>query len=218
VPTLEQIRDTMAAYEAELEATQDRGQAAVAMILRDLGAGPEVLFIERALRKGDPWSGHMALPGGRVDPEDQDARATAERETEEEVGLSLAPAAYLGRLDDIEGGARVLSKSLLVSAHVYHLEDPGALAPNYEVREAFWFPVAELLDSTRHVDYLHPAMRDVRYPGILVGIPERQVVWGLTYRILEGFFSVLGRPLPERWGELGQHFKKLPKRSVQRPA
>jgi 8-oxo-dGTP pyrophosphatase MutT (NUDIX family) len=202
VPTLSQIRDSLARYDAQLEDTEDRGQAAVAMILRDLGP----------LREGDPWSGHMALPGGRVDPEDRDARSTAERETHEEVGLSLAGADYLGRLDDIEGGARVLSRSLLVSAHVYHVEEPGALDPNHEVREAFWFPVRDLLDDTRHVDYLHPAMRDVRYPGILVGIPERQVVWGLTYRILEGFFELMECPLPERWGDIAQHFKKGPKK------
>jgi len=208
VPTLLDIRNTLARYQPELEAIDQRGQAAVAVILRDLGSGPEVLFIERAQRTGDPWSGHMAFPGGRVDPIDRDARSAAERETEEEVGLSLDPASYLGRLDDIEGGARVLSRSLLVSAHVYHLPEPGRLATNHEVREAFWFPLGDLLDPSRHVDHLHPARRDVRYPGILVGVPERQVVWGLTYRILEGFFSLIERPLPERWGDIAKHFSK----------
>lgn len=207
MPTLEQIRSALSGYQPDLQSGEDRGQAAVAMVLRDLGDGPEVLFIERALREGDPWSGHMAFPGGRVDPGDRDARSTAERETLEEVGVSLEPASYLGRLDDIEGGARVQSRSLLVSAHVYHLPQPEHLTPNYEVREAFWFPVPGLLDPSRHVDYRHPAMKDVRYPGILVGIPERQVVWGLTYRILEGFLSLMGRPLPERWGELAKHFR-----------
>jgi 8-oxo-dGTP pyrophosphatase MutT (NUDIX family) len=207
VPTLSEIQNKLAAYEPDLQPIENQGQAAVAVILRDLGQGAELLFIERALREGDPWSGHMAFPGGRVDPEDRDARSTAERETHEEVGVSLAKAAYLGRLDDIEGGARVLSKSLLVSAHVYHLTELEVLRPNHEVREAFWFPVPDLLDQTRHIDYVHPAMKEVRYPGILVGVPERQVVWGLTYRMLEGFFSVLERPLPERWGDLGKHFR-----------
>ena len=208
VPTLAHIRDRLAGYSPELESPVDRNQAAVAVVLRDLGPGPELLFIERALRDGDPWSGHMAFPGGRIDPGDRDEREAAERETHEEVGISLEPASYLGRLDDIEGGARVLSRTLIVSAHVYHLEQPVPLAPNHEVREAFWFPVADLLDDTRHVDYLHPAMQEVRYPGILVGIPERQVVWGLTYRILEGFFELLGSPLPRRWGALAKHFGK----------
>lgn len=207
MPTLDQIRRSLKGYEPELLSPEERGQAAVAMVLRDQGNIPEVLFIERAQHEGDPWSGHMAFPGGRLEPGDRTARSTAERETLEEVGVSLSDAIYLGRLDDIEGGARVLSRSLLVSAHVYHVAEPDALAPNYEVREAFWFPVPDLLDPSRHVDYMHPSRGDVRYPGILVGVPERQVVWGLTYRILEGFLSLLGRPLPERWGDLAQQFR-----------
>jgi 8-oxo-dGTP pyrophosphatase MutT (NUDIX family) len=50
---------------------------------------PEILFIKRAGRAGDRWSGHVALPGGRRDPPDLDDRAAAIRETREEVGLDL---------------------------------------------------------------------------------------------------------------------------------
>lgn len=50
---------------------------------------PEVLFIKRATREGDRWSGHVALPGGGRDPSDVDDRAVAIRETMEEVGLDL---------------------------------------------------------------------------------------------------------------------------------
>lgn len=50
---------------------------------------PEVLFIKRAGRKGDRWSGHVALPGGKRDPPDADDLVTAIRETKEEVGLDL---------------------------------------------------------------------------------------------------------------------------------
>ncbi|MEP6687797.1 MAG: NUDIX domain-containing protein, partial [Gemmatimonadales bacterium] len=60
-----------------------------------------VLLIRRADRAGDPWSGHMALPGGRREETDPDLVATAVRETFEEVGLSLAPADLLGSLDDV---------------------------------------------------------------------------------------------------------------------
>ena len=71
--------------------------------------------------------------------------------------------------------------------------------PNHEVREAFWFPVSSLLDPARFVE--HPVVRTRRtgFPGILVGEPDRHVVWGLTYRFLEIFFRVVGRPLPDRW-------------------
>lgn len=50
---------------------------------------PEVLFIKRAGRAGDRWSGHTALPGGKRDPQDADDVAAAIRETREEVGLDL---------------------------------------------------------------------------------------------------------------------------------
>jgi 8-oxo-dGTP pyrophosphatase MutT (NUDIX family) len=50
---------------------------------------PEVLFIKRAGRAGDRWSGHTALPGGKRDPQDADDLAAAIRETKEEVGLDL---------------------------------------------------------------------------------------------------------------------------------
>ena len=50
---------------------------------------PEVLFIRRASRQGDPWTGHIALPGGRRDPGDADDFSAAVRETWEEVGIDL---------------------------------------------------------------------------------------------------------------------------------
>jgi len=51
---------------------------------------PEILFIKRATRKADKWNGHIALPGGRRDPEDADDRAAAVREAWEEVGIDLS--------------------------------------------------------------------------------------------------------------------------------
>ncbi len=50
---------------------------------------PEILFIKRATRVGDKWNGHVALPGGKRDPEDDDDAVTAAREALEEVGIDL---------------------------------------------------------------------------------------------------------------------------------
>jgi 8-oxo-dGTP pyrophosphatase MutT (NUDIX family) len=166
------------------------------MVLRDDPAGPSVLFIERAKRQGDPWSGHMAFPGGRMDRDDADARAAAERETREEVGLVLAGAEPIGRLDDRQGNPAT-NPSLLISAFVYALPAAPELILNREVEQAFWFPVRALLEPGRHVPYT--ARTPVAYPGILVGEPDRHIVWGLTYSFLEAFFAAVGRPLPDRW-------------------
>lgn len=63
---------------------------------------PEILFIKRAGRVGDRWSGHTALPGGKRDPSDEDDRAAAIRETKEEVGLDLtrSDCFYAGNLPE----------------------------------------------------------------------------------------------------------------------
>ncbi|NND67690.1 MAG: CoA pyrophosphatase, partial [Halioglobus sp.] len=82
-------------------------RSAVAMVLSVQGGELHILMIKRAEREGDPWSGHMAFPGGRMDPGDTHAFAAALRETEEEVGLQLvAEEEYLGRLSDLSARPR----------------------------------------------------------------------------------------------------------------
>jgi len=178
-------------------------QAAVALVLRERGQRAELLLIERSTRADDPWSGHMALPGGRVDAVDRGDREAAERETLEEVGLDLEGAEYMGPLGDLQGARRFRQDALVVSGHVYYLASPEPLRlqPS-EVREAFWFPVSDLLEPDRHVPYYSPLMKDFEFPGILVGQPDRHVVWGLTYRFLDIFLGAIARPLPNRWGDM----------------
>ncbi len=199
MPSLDQIRRALAGHVPVALAAEGRRQAAVALVLRGDPARPELLFIERARREGDPWSGHMALPGGRIEPDDESTRRAAERETLEEVGLCLEDAERLGRLDDMQGRHVAGVPELVISAFVYHVTKPMELVPNHEVSQAFWFPVSSLLEDERHVDYASAQVAGVRFPGIRVGEPERHVVWGLTYRFLEEFLRIVGRPLPDRW-------------------
>jgi len=200
---MDEIRRRLGDFEAEELDVTGRRQAAVAVILREGAGGPEVLFIERARREGDPWSGHMAFPGGRLEPHDETIRAAAERETVEEVGFSLEAAQHLGHLGDVLGNPRV-ETALVITAHAYELpgDRPSLSLDQREVAEALWFPVADLHDPQRHVHFATPPLERARFPGIEVGVPERQVVWGLTYRFLDIFFEALGRPLPDRWGDL----------------
>jgi 8-oxo-dGTP pyrophosphatase MutT (NUDIX family) len=169
--------------------------AAVAIVLSGAAADPSVLFIERAMRAGDPWSGHMAFPGGRVDDDDESIRFTAERETHEEVGLDLSSAECLGRLD-YQGGRRAGAASgVLIASFVYHLESPGALLPNHEVEEAMWVRFSDLLDPANKVDYPYRGQGGP-FDGIVVGHPQRHIVWGLTRRILRSLLELMGEPLP----------------------
>jgi 8-oxo-dGTP pyrophosphatase MutT (NUDIX family) len=196
MPRIEDVRDVLARHQPVTREAPAR--AAVAVVLRPERSGADVLLIERARKAGDPWSGHMAFPGGRQDPEDPSPRATAERETLEEVGLDLAGAELLGRLDDLEGRQAGRPVGLAISAFVYGVPDPPRLVPNEEeVESAFWVPLEHLLASERHVDYrFEHELGSLTMPGIRVGDAEPHVVWGLTYRFLETFFELLGHRLP----------------------
>jgi len=196
--TLDDIRRALGAVPPLRLDAHDKRHAAVALVLHDSPAGLELLFIERAQRAGDPWSGQMAFPGGRVERLDPNPRFAAERETLEEVGVTLSAAEELGRLDDVEGRHAGRPVELVISAFVYCVSQQTPLVPSVEVRETFWVPLERLLEPGRHVDYAYPLAPGALYPGIVVGDPERHVVWGLTFRFLQTFFARLGRTIPLR--------------------
>lgn len=175
---LEAVRRALAAAAAR-EQSAERS-AAVAAVLREGDRGPEALFIRRGERIGDPWSGHMAFPGGRHEPHDRDLFDTALR------GLDLTNARMLGRLDDVETHQR----GLVVRPYVFELGDVPALAvPNAEVAEALWVPLAPLYRGERDTTYAYEHEgRAYRFPGYDV---EGRIVWGLTYRMLRLLFAQL---------------------------
>lgn len=168
--------------------------AAVALILREGGRGLEVLFIERASHDGDPWSGDLGFPGGKMEPGDAGPREAAERETREELGLDLAAARYLGRLADIAGA----HLPVRVSCFVYGLAGNPPLAAGGEVRDAFWVPLAELRDPARHtVAAVHFGGETFQRPAIVLPVEGKPVLWGITYRLVMQFLAVAAGVKPE---------------------
>jgi 8-oxo-dGTP pyrophosphatase MutT (NUDIX family) len=193
---VEQIRDKLARHRVLRLDSSGAPFAAVAVILAGGPRDPSILFIERAKRIGDPWSGHMAFPGGRVDPRDADPRSTAERETLEEVGIDLASGRLLGQLDDQAGRrAGTTWQGRPIAGYVYHLDEPAPAVPSAEVEEALWVPSSALFEPRNQVDYT-VSYAPGAFPGILVGKPDRHIIWGLTYRFLESFMRILGEPFP----------------------
>jgi len=176
---------------AELRAEPGPGRAAVAIILRDVSAGPQVLLIRRAERKSDPWSGHMAFPGGREEPHDESLFATAVRETREEVALDLSETGrLLGELDVLPAIARGMQTGMVIAPFVFELMRDGPLVYNdAEVAEAVWVPLEALLRGALRttVPYEHAGQR--------LDLPahdfEGRIVWGLTYRMLDDLFALL---------------------------
>src|SRR5207244_5573124 len=100
-PTLAAVRFALQDFRAKPQAAPGASPAAVALILLEGPQGLETLLIRRAERADDPWSGQVALPGGRRDPADGDLLVTAIRETRAETGVDLSAADRLGVLDDL---------------------------------------------------------------------------------------------------------------------
>lgn len=164
-------------------------EAAVALVLHVGQSDTEVLLIRRAERAGDPWSGHMALPGGHREPEDEDSRATAMRETFEEVGVLLDSATHLGTLSPIQAMVRGVHTGTLITPHVFLLRDRATLRPNQEVAEVFWAPLGPMAQGQYDtVKVVEREGRRLEFPAIRV---DRHLVWGLTHRMLSELFSVL---------------------------
>jgi len=168
---------------------KDLSAAAVAMMLRVAPAGLEALFIHRAEHPKDPWSGHMAFPGGRKEADDPNPRVAAERETLEEVGVDLRRSAdYLGRLDDLQAMARGRHVGMVVTPFVYRLTEEVRLEPNEEVQDIVWVRLDPLLRGE------HDAEIPWKYGPKGLMLPCYQVdgytIWGLTWRMLTNFFGV----------------------------
>jgi 8-oxo-dGTP pyrophosphatase MutT (NUDIX family) len=185
-PRLARLRARLAAHQPVTDEDPSLLWAAVAVVL--VPSPDAVLLIRRADRAGDPWSGHMALPGGRRQDEDPDLIATAVRETREEVGLALTAADLVGSLDDVVPRTPVLPP-IAVRPYVFLLPERSSLHPNPEVAAYRW---AEL-DHLLHPETYHTVQFDIR--GELREFPayrlEETVVWGMTERILTSLFDHL---------------------------
>lgn len=161
----------------------------MALVVRAEPGDLELLVIERATRDGDPWSGHMAFPGGRMSLSDDSPRATAERETREEVGIDLARSGrLLGPLAPV--APRPGGPPILIWPFVFAVPAATGTTLNHEVAATFWIPLRELSSPGAVIEYHHPLQSGeaLRFPAIAY---ENRVIWGLTHRIMAEFLDVL---------------------------
>jgi 8-oxo-dGTP pyrophosphatase MutT (NUDIX family) len=156
-----------------------RRRAAVAALIHDDAAGPRVLLMKRAERSGDPWSGHISLPGGGYHAPDPDLLATAIRETREELGIDLAATEHLGPLpvlSPLSSGPNGVEVTPFVFASRARL----ATHPGPEALSAFWLPLELAASGALDSTYTYPGT-DRTFPS---WVYEGHTIWGLTWRIL----------------------------------
>ena len=190
-PTFRRLRNALATRPAVL--APDDGaprRAAVALVLRrNADDVVELLLIKRSERDDDPWSGHVALPGGRRDPSDATLQDTAIRETLEETGIDLArDGLMLGMLDELRPRTPTLPP-IIVTPFVAIVRPDVSIATSDEVAFAFWVALSELEDPSLAVES-SVSVRGAtwRVPSYLLG---GQIVWGMTERILRNLQALL---------------------------
>ncbi len=172
-------------------------RSAVAMILQVREGELHILMIKRAEREGDPWSGHMAFPGGRMDKTDANGYEVAVRETAEEVGLILgAKDECIGRLSDLNARPHRGTFGMAVSPFVFRLDREVTFTPNHEVAEIVWVPLEFLLDTDNREEMIWD------YKSARVPVPcyryEGRCIWGLSLMMLDELLDLVEGKNPKR--------------------
>lgn len=155
----------------------------------------ELLFIKRARREGDPWSGDMAFPGGRMQPEDTTARAVAERETFEETGVDLIRhGRFRARLSDLVTRQHSRWRPMIVTPYVYEWREPQAVSPNHEVEQMVWISLHYLTTSENQSRIpWRTSLGTLNMPCCLY---QDYCIWGLSYSMLQEFLALCKTDFP----------------------
>lgn len=172
-------------------------RAAVALVLQLREGELGVLMIRRADREGDPWSGQMAFPGGRLEPDDPNGLEAAKRETEEEIGLHLGTQEpCIGRLSELNAVNRRFRGGLIISPYVFHLERAVNFHPNEEVAEVVWVPLEFLLNTDNREEMVwERGSVKMRMPCYFY---EDRRIWGLSLRMLDELMDIVAGESPDR--------------------
>ena len=154
----------------------------------------KILLIKRSERDDDPWSGHMALPGGGVEKKDEDVYHTVKRENQEEVGFSPLDECFIGRLDPYIPRYAGKKNRLIIHPFIFLLEKAPIIDPcEDEVQNIYWVELNEFFRPNNFSSCkFNIKNNDIPLPAFTTIVDEEKiVVWGVTYVILLNFLYIL---------------------------
>jgi 8-oxo-dGTP pyrophosphatase MutT (NUDIX family) len=149
---------------------------------------PTLLLTQRTAHLST-HSGQIAFPGGKVDPEDTDAAATALREAQEEVGLDPRHVEVLGALSEYVTGTAFIVTPIVALVDPLHV-----LVPNpCEVAAAFEVPLSYLMNPQHHHRHALEAegVRREWFSMPYQDGAEQRFIWGATAGMLRNFYRFL---------------------------
>jgi 8-oxo-dGTP diphosphatase len=162
-------------------------KAAVCLIIRPSPSDNELylFLVKRRVFETDPWSGQMALPGGKFIEKDTDLLATVIREVLEETGIDLRSCSIIGSLDEILPGSR----SIKVQPYVAVSPEQISVKINEsEIQDYVWVPLSFFLDRKNLAPY-SAVVRGTTLTVTAYTYRDRGTIWGMTARIIQDFIS-----------------------------
>ncbi len=189
-PSFQEVIDRLSVVASPAEPLPSK-RAAVAISLRLGVSGPEMLMIQRAVREGDPWSGHMGFPGGRKDASDATDVACAKRETREEIGFDLDTYGELiCQLSDVNTGWRADRPEMLVAPFIFRVDSTPDFELNHEVDDTLWVPLSFLLDDANRSRHQWDWRGEVLESDAFTY--DNRLIWGLSLMMIDELLEIIG--------------------------
>jgi len=178
------LKDKLASIDRSRDG--DQVEAVVAILLWDEpGGGLQTLLVQRAEREGDPWSGQIGLPGGRVRRGAETPRTALHREVDEEVGIKLEEVGV--ELGSLSVGHPMRRLEMRVQPWVYGLRLKPRISIGSEIAGSFWATLADLpsMEKTSEITVRNQPWKVESF------VIEGKIVWGFTYRVLTELLPIL---------------------------
>ena len=188
-PSFQEVIDRLSVVESPEDPVPSK-RAAVAITVRSGVSGPEILMIQRAVRQGDPWSGHMGFPGGRKDESDASDMACAKRETREEIGFDLDIYGELVcQLSDVNTGWRADRPEMLVAPFVFKVGSTPVFQLNHEVDDTLWVPLSFLLNDANRSRHQWDWRGEVLESDAFTF--NDRLIWGLSLMMIDELLQII---------------------------
>ena len=188
-PSFQEVIDRLSVVESPADPVPSK-RAAVAITVRSGVSGPEILMIQRAVRQGDPWSGHMGFPGGRKDESDASDMACAKRETREEIGFDLDIYGELVcQLSDVNTGWRADRPEMLVAPFVFKVGSTPVFELNHEVDDTLWVPLSFLLNDANRSRHQWDWRGEVLESDAFTF--DDRLIWGLSLMMIDELLQII---------------------------